>query len=316
MACDFWGNEVNCVCSDFISDALRLTAISADGNWNYPKISADGSKVLVAAYGGYIYLSIDGGITLTPLTSFGFANWESYCISGDGSTIYVIVPTSPGVVKKSINNGVSFTTVYTGAGFTFLRGIECSNDGQIVYVGKDANATLANLGVIKSINGGSSFTSVLTNVAGNVKSVSADGAKVVSISTSGGSQLHVSVNGGTSFNSAFSGNWAQAKYSNDGTVLIATKYDPSDVRLYKIVNDTTPVLLSSTYGDFSNVAISNDNQVILVSRYTEYLFISTDGGTTFVDTGFVAEWSGCAMSSDASTVFVTTSPGRIYKGLT
>jgi len=60
-------------------------------SWSSIATSADGTKLAAAVQGGYIYTSIDSGVTWTPSTAGGSQQWQSIASSADGTKLAAVV---------------------------------------------------------------------------------------------------------------------------------------------------------------------------------------------------------------------------------
>jgi len=59
-------------------------------NWTAVASSADGNKLVAAAYGGLIYTSTNSGDTWTQCTNAPDEGWESVASSADGTTLVAV----------------------------------------------------------------------------------------------------------------------------------------------------------------------------------------------------------------------------------
>ena len=60
-------------------------------NWIDTASSADGTKLITADYGGYLYTSTDSGATWVERTDAGVFNWRSVASSDDGTKLVAAV---------------------------------------------------------------------------------------------------------------------------------------------------------------------------------------------------------------------------------
>lgn len=133
-------------------DAIAKYSLLADGFVDID-VSAD-ENVIIAITADSLAISLNGGDSFTK-TIVGFYSLTTCAISGDGSVIVVAYYDNGlgvGGVKKSIDGGVSWTTLATGS--LYFRA-DISDDGLvIIYTEKGNYAHL-------SIDGGISFTTML-----------------------------------------------------------------------------------------------------------------------------------------------------------
>jgi len=154
--------------------------------------SEDTTKLVAYISGGNnsIQVSIDSGVTWTSRYSDTLLGPGFVSISGDGSTIYYTHKT---VLIKSVNNGVSWTTL-TGvpAPTTFWNEVSTSRDGKTITVNQN-NSTLT----FNSIDGGVTWAQKAntpwnsTAPNGNVISTSPDGKKILMGAATGVNKLRM-----------------------------------------------------------------------------------------------------------------------------
>lgn len=97
--------------------------------------SADGQVIIAAmgsatpSYTGYLRLSVDGGTTMTSVTSLGLLAWQKVCISDSGAKIYAIQG-STSTIYYSLDSGATWNTSTA----PHNRIIKCSGDGTKLFV--------------------------------------------------------------------------------------------------------------------------------------------------------------------------------------
>ncbi len=249
-----------------------------------------------------IFVSNDFGATWTTsgagqigLTSTYF-NPAGCGVSGNGAIMYVCfqINTAGGSIYKSTNYGASWSQLTNAPSNLGFFNLSVSSDGNSILC---ASATSGSTVLMLSTNGGTSFANIASNSGINPTgnnwvsfSISPDGTKIVGCARSGGI-FHTS-NGGASWTNTFTtaGNsWGQCVVANDGKVVVTTISQNTNVPLSVYVwNGTTWTGITGDMipTDRTRIcAASDDLSVILVSQCKTtndgYLYLSTNGGTTF-----------------------------------
>ena len=101
-------------------------------------ISADGTKLVTADDGGYIYTSINSGATWTQRTDAGSRYWRTFTSSDDGTKL-VAFDNSPGYTYTSVDSGVTWTA-QTSTAITYRQGIDSTPDGSKITVGPSSGS--------------------------------------------------------------------------------------------------------------------------------------------------------------------------------
>jgi len=165
--------------------------------------SADGSKLVAAVFGGFIYTNSG---TSWISTGFGTANWTSVASSADGTKLFAAV--NGGAVYSSTNSGSTWTAITTGSANWIS--VACSADGS------KAVAAISG-GTIAASGGSTAPTANWVSVTS-----SADGNKLAA--AVGGGGIYTSTNAGASWTpqgGAPSTNWTCLSSSSDGSKLVA-----------------------------------------------------------------------------------------------
>ncbi|MDA8428742.1 MAG: tail fiber domain-containing protein [Geobacteraceae bacterium] len=190
--------------------------------WRSLASSADGSKFYAAAYGDYIWKSVDGGASWAISGNASVQNWQAIASSSDGTKLIAAV--SGGLLYTSSDSGATWTPreIVGGEGSVSRswQAVASTSDGTMLFAvtngaggqiwgSTDSGATWTNKGI------SSNWSSIAT---------SADGAKVVAAATGG--YVWLSGNSGSSWNSTGpqvgqTKNWGAVASSADGTKLVA-----------------------------------------------------------------------------------------------
>jgi hypothetical protein len=113
--------------------------------------------------------SVNGGATWSGCTTqpFNSGGKENYAGASDGSVIGTAQPVADCVIKRSIDNGTIWTTVYTGVGQQCdgaaigSTQLTCLNDGSCTFVYR--NPAASTYSVIRSTDNGQNWTTIFTS---------------------------------------------------------------------------------------------------------------------------------------------------------
>jgi len=180
--------------------------------WSGVAGSANCRILSACVYNGYIYTSIDGGVTWIERLSSGNHTWRSIAMPGDGQVI--IAGYENGPLSRSLDYGATWTTFGPSRVWYDLK---VSDDYQTIL-----GATIT--GVELSRDSGASWTTVVGGVFLSV-AMTPD-AHIMSIGGSSG-YVQTSVNHGqtwTSHTSIGSQNWRGNALSVNGHYLIVASY--------------------------------------------------------------------------------------------
>lgn len=172
---------------------------------NFPRPGSVQS-VALSATAKYMMAACSNGNGLQVSSDFGSTwvrretstwTWSSITSAVDASVIYASSDT--GLIKKSIDFGQTWTTVYTDASARAIKSITCSQDGQFVLVAFQSSATL-----LHSSNFGVSFTSKGSSASYYKVDMSASGQYM--IASISGSPLRVSSDYGQTWTTSTTSN--------------------------------------------------------------------------------------------------------------
>jgi len=280
-------------------------------NWNLVKMSADGTKLVSTVStiydvedDRYIYTSDDGGVTWVPSQSAGLHEWKALSVSSNGQKIAAAETGNSGnrYIYTSDDGGVTWST-QTSAGSRKWIDLVGSSDGNSL-----AAVTLFDY-IYLSTNGGLTWS---TSTADTKRSwthldSSVNGTKLAATESF---YIHTSLNGGgtwaTSSMRLSSGSWTDISSNEDGSNLFATSFN-SNI-LYKSTDWGVTWATSTISGASSlkSIELSPDGtKVILVDN--NKVFVSTDGGVTFVDQIYPSiNYGGYSESNNIDNTGVTT----------
>jgi hypothetical protein len=206
----------------------RESLVPGVGNWLPIASSSDGMKLVAATYswesGGYIYTSVDGGVSFT-INSDTFNWWQSITSSSDGTKL--AAGTWGDYIYTSTNSGLTWTP-QTSSRQRVWGGITSSSDGTklaavdfgtgaggYIYTSADSGATWTT----NSNSSGSRNWNPIASSSDGTKLVAAD----VGVAGAGG-YIYTSPDSGITWiprASAGSRWWISITSSADGTKLAA-----------------------------------------------------------------------------------------------
>jgi hypothetical protein len=291
--------------------------------WTGLASSADGTKLFATAQ-GYIYVSLNSGVTWTTnTTSLGSLNWSSVAATPDGSHLLATVGTSgggSGYVYTSANSGSTWTQVpssqvqsaawvssaYSANGNTLVVG---SYNGYIYF----------------STNAGSSWKGlVLAGLSFNGVAVSDDGTKLATCTTaSGGNYIYTSPNSGSTWITQSNSGlhvWSAIASSADGTHLVAT-VSGTGGGIYTSANSgLTWISQSQNAVDWTAVASSSDGSHLAAAYDSPadstpgYIYTTDDSGSTWIQRFGApnAPWTAITSAADGSTLAAAAFNGYVY----
>jgi hypothetical protein len=274
-----------------ISDIQTGTVIEADITGQYILAINQGDRL--------VYTTNDFGTTWVSRTSThglpsGTALAPSGCgVSGSGQYMYVAMASVAGVagtIYKSSNYGVSWSRLSGIPGLDYYS-LSVSSDGQSVLCTQCSAGTAA---LYLSTNGGATFNNIASNTSPggadywSSYSISPDGTKIVACGWVG--KIVYSDNGGTSWtiidNNPAGSSYGQIVVSNTGKCVLTIILGLANSVYVWNGTTWTGITVDMIPKDTTRIcAASDDLSVILVSQTTAsnngYLYLSTDGGTTF-----------------------------------
>jgi hypothetical protein len=263
------------------------TFIRVVGYWYKVAISDDGSHMLAVEQYGKAYRSTNYGASWSEITSLGVNPYRGAAINGNGSQMLITINSmsADSIVKKSTDNGVSWTTVLTGNYYDDYNSCAIDSSGSNFYVGGSAGSPY----VYRSTNQGSSWFIVYStsNLSAFVSDVNctADGSKLVAPTFGTYNGLLKSSDYGSNWvTSGTTGSWRSASVNNDIPVplTIPTAYVVSEGVGYLQKSEGTSAHTNTSAGvrEWRAVSNSNSGQYILAGAYNG-LYLSTNYGSSF-----------------------------------
>ena len=298
---------------NFIYNAGGWISGGPAATWRGVASDATGKKLFAVTWNGYIYKSIDSGITWSSLPSSGAHLWTSITSSADGTKLAASV--SNGQIYISTDSGTTWTpqgpsgiwaSVSSSADGTKLA---AAISGGYVYTSVDSGVTWIQK------------TSDSTRTWYSVK-MSADGTKI--FSAVNGGYIYTSLDSGATWatsTAAGSRNWRVITSSADGTKVFASSWN--DYIWTSTTSGATWAQVTSAGSNFWDTITSDasGNRIAVAvgdaaGPRNGYIYISTDGGATWNQTATSVGaklWYSIASSADGTKLVAGDySSGYIY----
>jgi len=266
--------------------------------------SSDGTKLVVAVYGKYIFTSNDSGATWTEQKGSGKRNWRKLASSADGTKLVVSV--TNGYLYTSIDSGVTWTE-QTGSNQRDWRSLAISDDGTILY------AAVHNGYIYKSTDSGVTWNYLDDPGSQYWSSIdcSSDGLTVVAGDSGEPGYpgcLYVSTDGGENwaYGQGTLG-WNAVACSSDGTVMAACSSTDYVFTSTDSGANWTRRIAPVTDGD--SITISSNGLNVAFLKNSSYIYTSADGGENWTQrTTTSSDWHSI-VSSDDGTKLVASGSG-------
>ena len=307
------------------NSSIPGTGSESSRDWYSVSMSADGRVILLGtgtvANPGYLYLSVDGGVSFSELTSLGKNNsWLSDC-SADGTKMIAVSRNSSwvGQIVTSNDSGSTWVT-NTAAGTRNWHGLGISDDGNtllaVVYKGYPFVST----------NAGTSWTQRGVYAYYSCASCSADCSKMLASAGDYNKYVMLSSNSGVNWSAQTSMPtrlWYINSISDDGTKMIVgsvthSNYPNSPRSPIYISTDSgsTWILREPISGDnaWYGGAYSGDGSRVVVANYGDYIYISDDDGETWEAQSELGKknWFGIAVSANGQKIVAVVLGGDVY----
>ena len=301
--------------------------------WTAVASSSDGTKLVAVVGGpggntqGYIYTSIDSGVTWTQRTSAGLRHWRSVASSPDGNEIAVGVcdyGANNNYIYTSENGGVTWTEQTgglpgSGCWSSITSSFKTQNNQQFIIL----NAVDENSGyTYGSINGGF-FGWEKRSISGprqwTAIATSSDAGKLVAAPLSG--FIYTALGMGipwTERTSAGSHQWTSIASSSDGNKLVATSHQGTQGFIYTSTDSGATWTQRNSAGAYQwwSVASSSDGVKLVAVAKSGYIYISTDSGVTWIQqtSAGLRNWNSVASSFDGSKLVAVVTGNNYENG--
>jgi photosystem II stability/assembly factor-like uncharacterized protein len=290
-------------------------------NWVSLAASADGNKLVAAAFGGLlvnghefstlpgpIYTSTDSGLAWRQTTA-PIGIWEAVASSADGNKLAAVL--QYGKIYTSADSGYSWVEA-TNSPSAFWNSIACSADGtEIIAARPGAGAVFG--GIYVSTDSGNTWalTSAPTNQDWYSVAASADGTKLLAVPFDG--WVSFSTNAGATWTQANipNGGWQAASVAANGKTFVAAAYDGP---IYLSTNSgSTWIESSAPITGWQAVASSADGSRLVATINRGGIYTSSDSGTTWVaNCAPSLIWTSVTSSGDGSQLVAVANGGGIY----
>ena len=329
IACDMSGTKV-LAATGFISGDNQPLYRSKDGGmtwkqralteagykqWRRTASSADGTKLVAAASGSYIYTSTDSGETWVQRTSAGTLQWSGLACSADGSVI--IASPAGQLLRLSTDGGANWTTI-SAAGSLVWYGVGCSANGQTLAA---CSTTFVWLSTDRGVTW-TQQTALGSRTWENI-ACSSDGTKIFTCSSTN-TTIYRTIDSGANWSAVLtiqpnpgSNYLSGIACSYDGTrIYVTTRFS-----IYVSTDSGTTwtrrlVKWSTTIANlFYYITCSADGMVAYAVKANETIWKTDDGGITWRDINppSVHEQFQCCMTPNGMIQYVGDSEGNIRK---
>jgi hypothetical protein len=240
-------------------------------------VSSDGSIIVIAESGGYVWRSTNFGNSWVKMPQIGnFAvTWQAVSVSGTGQKIILFNGQDRYI---SSNTGASFTKI-TDANYGSVGSMSASDDGSVILLVDTNNFNPCDSGVYISKNSGTTFSQInsyLPTSCGSgysVSSVAVSGDASILVASSYGKTL-VSQNAGASWNQS------TLPAGASGGNSLAISQDGSRMAMMRSSNSPlTSVDFGATFKASDTFAGASSNWLSIVSNWSgERLYMAGNNG--------------------------------------
>lgn len=295
--------------------------------WVGAAMSPDGTKLLTAfasTTDGNLYYSSDGGTTWAAQKDAAGAvissRWRNVDLSDDGQTM-VAASLSTSQIWKTNNGGASW--VRSGPAWTAGNvGVAISANGQTITIGQLSG------GLETTTNGGTSWITKASGVNSDAYRVamSADGTKLIATGSTGDAAstpnaVYTSLDSGATWQqhaTQGTAQWFTPAMSADGSKVIFGSLNGRKLWTgvwgpESTVSEPAPAPVTSaslTWGaqktvgtnDVYDIATSADGTKLVMSKYGESMYKSSDSGATWTAFGSAGDRRSVAVSADGTVI--------------
>jgi hypothetical protein len=297
-------------------DWTERTVDNEANGWMYIAGSADGNKLAVADYYGYIYTSADGGATWTKRDTAGSRSWSAIASSADGTKLAAVA--NGGYIYTSSDSGATWTE-HTAVGTRTWVGVTVSGDGttmaatassgSYIYTSTDGGANWT-----ERTSAGARYWSYITS--------SADGTKLAAIgndNTNTVGYIYTSSDSGVTWTERTAAGlkkWNSITMSADGTKMASGVSSASG---YLYTSDDsgstwTEQTGAGSGGWYSVIMSANGNR--LIALHNSSIQVSSNDGITWVEQSIAdaADWSVMAISADGAKIAAASYDPPLFTG--
>jgi photosystem II stability/assembly factor-like uncharacterized protein len=295
---------------------------SGSRDWRSVTSSADGTKLAAVDYSGYIYTSVDSGVTWTERTGAGLRAWTFITSSADGNKL-VALPFASGYIYTSADGGATWIE-RTTSGLRTWRSVASSSDGtKLAAVGSTGYISTSIDGGATWVNRTSTGSRPWTSIAS-----SSDGVRLAAAYAIG--YVYTSTDSGTTWTlrNNISGTSSlrliSITSSSDGLKLAVAVGGATYTGYIYTSRDGGVSWTRSDNAGFHNwlsISSSSDGtKLVAVSNLynfgigTGYFYISYDSGYTWIEKIGLGQryWRSVASSADGSKIVLAENGGGNY----
>lgn len=278
-----------------------------DSSRSWASVASSSSGTVLAAGegfpGGEIYVSTDSGASWTVKTSLS-KKWFGLAMSSTGT--YMLGAANGSYLYTSSNSGTTWTQRDSTRNWA---NVFVSSDGSIMY------------GIPQNINTTTDYVYVSTDYGVTWTPKNSLRSYWCGAMSSNGSVMYVGSYVGYIYVSTDTGNtWSQVGSStswrgmccsSDGVIAYASDGN----QIYKSTNTGSSwSVVDMTNGVRGPVCSSDGSIVVGANGYPGYIAVSSDGGTTFTQTGTSGYFGVLAINSSGSQILTGVNPGYLYTG--
>ena len=289
------------------------------------------STVNGAVSGPSLYRSVDGGLTVAPLTGAPQADWGPVDMSSDGQIIiasHKIASIESGVQVNGAAVWVSLDggTTFTKENLTSAWDVAVAGNGSVMVATEDRGNYIP-----KFRTAADPTWRALPLSAGHYRntSISEDGSVIAICQQGLGHGIWISRDQATSFTMEIPNvmnlneGCGPMEVSDDGQTLVIGRFANPDKKVFKRVGSNWSLVNTlvgvSAWHSTASVSVSADGAVVVIGDYQlNRLSISQDGGLTFTHYPYSATFklSGAAyVTPDASKIFSFNQDGMFVMRL-
>jgi hypothetical protein len=282
-------------------------------NYSGPLVaSSDISKIFRLKFNDYLYISTNYGQSWTALTSLGKKNFSSIACSSDGTKIATCGYSNNGpiYIYTSSDSGANWIQ-RTSAGNRNWSNLVCSSNGTIII------ACVSGGYVYISTDSGVNWTERINISNILYLSCSYDGTKIAALKDT--KNLYISDDLGVSWTNITEGSDTVSNVDGfglsfclNGKQLIL--FSNVRIRKYNLYYKNTFTVINSNNLNWQSIQCSSNGTLIIACVLNEYVYISTDSGTTWTQQTSlgIKNWKSVACSSSGTKMAACADNDKVY----
>jgi hypothetical protein len=272
------------------------SARDSNRGWIAVASSADGSKLIAAAFTGQLYTSTNFGVTWTPRENS--RQWRSVASSADGSKLVAAV--DAGQLYTSVDFGLTWTAREINRAW---YGVASSADGNKLV------AAVSGGQLYTSVDAGGIWTARDFPRQWRAVSSSSDGTKLVAVDNSPG-RIYTSTDSGATWIARDSSrDWRAVASSADGSKLVAVAFGG---QVYTSIDSGGTWTPRESVRNWTSVASSADGTKVVAAVNGGQLYTSVDPGAAWSARESNRAWLAVAASFDGSMLVAAALGDFIY----